>query len=135
MKPTHDVATAHELGEMDRRIEYSIGRLLRIGVILAAVVTLAGAVLLLAHAGSTPVSFHAFHGVEPALLTVTGILRAAVTGNSRAIVELGLLLLIATPIARVAATMVAFIWQRDATYVVVSGIVLGMLLYGLLFGK
>jgi uncharacterized membrane protein len=81
-----------------------------------------------------PVSFGAFHGVEPALLSVTGIIRAALAGNSRAITELGLLLLIATPIARVAATLVAFIWQRDATYVVVSGIVLGMLLYGLLFG-
>jgi uncharacterized membrane protein len=55
--------------------------------------------------------------------------------QSESIVQLGLLLLIATPVARVALTLVAFILQRDRTYVGVTALVLALLLYGLLFGK
>ena len=56
-------------------------------------------------------------------------------GQSASIVQLGVVLLIATPIARVAFTLVAFAIQRDRTYVIITLIVLGLLLYGLLFGK
>jgi uncharacterized membrane protein len=55
--------------------------------------------------------------------------------QSESIVQLGLLLLIATPVARVAFTLVAFVLQRDRTYVVVTSIVLALLLYGLVFGN
>ncbi len=50
--------------------------------------------------------------------------------------QLGLVLLIATPVARVAFTLVAFVLQRDRTYVVDHvRSVLALLLYGLLFGR
>ena len=49
--------------------------------------------------------------------------------------KLGLLVLIATPIARVACTLVAFALQRDRTYVGITAIVLALLLYGLVLGK
>jgi len=55
--------------------------------------------------------------------------------RSEAIVQLGLLLLIATPVARVALTLAAFVLQRDRTYVVVTTLVLALLLYGLVFGN
>ena len=47
-------------------------------------------------------------------------------------IQLGLLLLIATPVARVAFSLVAFIRQRDRTYIVITTIVLGLLLYSLM---
>ncbi|MGH7621340.1 MAG: DUF1634 domain-containing protein [Gemmatimonadaceae bacterium] len=49
-------------------------------------------------------------------------------------VQFGLLLLILTPIVRVAFTLVAFVLQRDGTYIVVTAIVLALLLFGLVFG-
>jgi len=42
--------------------------------------------------------------------------------------------LIATPIARVVFSLLAFLWQRDWTYVMVTAIVLGLLVYSL-FGR
>jgi uncharacterized membrane protein len=48
-----------------------------------------------------------------------------------AVIQLGLLLLIATPIARVALSLLAFVKQHDRTYIVVTAIVLGLLLYSL----
>ena len=47
-------------------------------------------------------------------------------------VQLGLLLLIATPIARVVLAAVGFAFERDRMYVVVSLIVLAVLLFSLL---
>jgi uncharacterized membrane protein len=49
--------------------------------------------------------------------------------NSRSIIRLGILLLIATPIMRVAFCVYSFATQKDKIYVVVSGIVLTVLLY------
>jgi uncharacterized membrane protein len=54
--------------------------------------------------------------------------------HGRGLIQLGLLILIATPIARVAFSVVAFLYQRDWTYVVVTLIVLGLLVYSLLGG-
>ena len=46
---------------------------------------------------------------------------------------MGLLLLIATPVARVAFSVAAFAEQRDRLYVVVTSIVLLLLIYSLLY--
>jgi uncharacterized membrane protein len=54
--------------------------------------------------------------------------------RGRGIIQLGLLLLIATPIARVALSVVAFAIQRDRLYVVATLIVLAVLMYSLTGG-
>ena len=68
------------------------------------------------------------------LRSLGGIVRGAFAGQPLAIVQLGLVLLIATPVARVAFTLVAFVVQRDRTYVAITAIVLALLLFGLVFG-
>ncbi|HVX39923.1 MAG TPA: DUF1634 domain-containing protein [Gemmatimonadaceae bacterium] len=119
----------------DQEIDQVIGRLLQIGVLLAAVVVLVGGVLLLKQHGGTSVSFATFRGEPDTLSSLMGVWRGVLALNSRAIVQFGLLLLIATPIARVALTLGAFVILRDKTYVVVTTIVLVLLLYGILYGK
>jgi uncharacterized membrane protein len=74
-------------------------------------------------------NYRLFHGVPVGLNTIHGILAGALALDSRAIIQLGLLLLIATPIARVALSLFAFAKQRDSTYVVITAIVLGILLW------
>jgi uncharacterized membrane protein len=119
----------------DHAVEQVIGRLLQLGVLLAALVVLVGAVLLLMQHGRTPVDYSVFHGEPDGLRSIAGILRGVMAARSEAIVQLGLLLLIATPVARVALTLAAFVLQRDRTYVVVTTLVLALLLYGLVFGN
>ena len=118
----------------DHAVEQFIGRLLQIGVLIAATITLLGGALLLMHHGGSPVEYAVFRGEPSYLRSLSGIAGAALRGDSRAIAQLGLVVLIATPIARVAFTLVAFALQRDRVYVGVTLIVLVLLLFGLLFG-
>jgi len=115
----------------DQRVEAIVGNLLRLGVCLAAGVVLLGGVHYLLHHGSAAPDYHVFRG-EPAYLRgLGGIWRDARGLHSRGVIQLGLLLLIATPMARVAFSVFAFLRQRDWMYVVVTLIVLAVLLYSL----
>ena len=76
-----------------------------------------------------------FVGEPTPYCTVAGIIRGSATFHDRNIIQLGLLLLIATPIARVAFSAVAFALERDRLYVVITLIVLGVLLFSLAGGR
>ncbi len=118
----------------DATIERMVSVLLRSGVVVSAVVVSAGGVYYLARHGHEYADHHTFHG-EPSIDRVVGqIIAGAITLRPRSIIQLGLLLLIATPIARVAFSLVAFALERDRTYVVITAIVLTVLLYSLISG-
>ena len=119
----------------DHEIQQAIGRLLQIGVLVAAGVTLLGGTLLLVQHGGDPIAHQTFQGEPAALESIVGIFRGALAFNGEAIAQLGLLLLIATPVARVAFTLFAFTLQRDRKYIVITSIVLALLVYALAFGK
>jgi len=67
-----------------------------------------------------------------ALRSPLGIVRAAAAGDRQARVQIGILLLIATPIARVLFATLGFAAQRDWLYVAISTVVLVLLAYSLL---
>jgi uncharacterized membrane protein len=117
----------------DHAVQQAIGGVLRFGVLLAAAVTLFGGVLMLIQHGGNPVVLGTFRGEPTILKTLGGIVGSALTGNGDAVAQLGLVLLIATPVARVALTLVAFALQRDRAYVLITTIVLVLLVYGLVF--
>jgi len=119
----------------DHEVQQAIGGLLRLGVIIAAVVTCVGGALLLTQHGGDPVAHQTFQGEPAALESIVGIVRGALSFDGDAIAQFGLLLLIATPVARVAFTLVAFALQGDRKYVVITSIVLSLLVYALVFGK
>jgi uncharacterized membrane protein len=119
----------------DHDVQQAIGGLLRLGVIVAAAVTCLGGVLLLLQHGRDPVAHQTFQGEPQALESIASIFRGALAFNGDSIAQLGLLLLIATPVARVAFTLVAFALHRDRKYVVITSIVLALLVYALVFGK
>jgi uncharacterized membrane protein len=116
----------------DEQVEQIVGNLLRGGVLLAAGVVVIGGVLYLIRYGATSPNYHIFHGEPKDLRTLSGIVADAVSLRRRGLIELGLLLLIATPIVRVAFSVFAFALQRDYTYVLITLIVLGVLIYSLL---
>lgn len=123
---------ASENNWTDRRIENVMGNLLRAGVMLAAFVVSMGAVIYLVRHGHAPVDYRIFHGEPADLRTVRGIVRDSWAVGGRAIIQFGLLLLIATPVVRVAFSILAFAKERDGTYVVFTLIVFSILLYSLL---
>lgn len=115
----------------DRRLETIIGQLLRAGVLLAAAVVLIGAVLYLAQSHAEITDYHHFAMERHSLRNVEGIVRLTGHLNSLAIIQLGLVLLIATPVARVIMAGVGFYIEKDWLYTVVCAIVLGVLLFSL----
>jgi len=115
----------------DENVESIIGILLRVGVVVAATVVLAGGAWHLAHNGGAAPDYRVFRGEPTELRSITGVWNGLRHGHNRSVIQLGLLLLIATPVARVAFAAVAFALERDRTYVAISLIVLCTLLYSL----
>jgi uncharacterized membrane protein len=116
----------------DHRIEVILGNLLRSGVLLSAAVVLSGACVYLFHHGHEPADYRIFRGEPSEFRTIAGVIHSAVHGRGRGLIQLGLLLLIATPIARVAFSIVGFGIERDRMYVAFTLIVLAILLSSLL---
>ncbi len=113
----------------ERRLDIVIGTLLRAGVVLAAAVVLFGASVYLTRHGFEHPSYKTFRGEPADLRTMTGVAHEVAGFRGRGIIQLGLLLLIATPIARVAFSAWAFARLGDGRYVVITLIVLGLLLF------
>lgn len=119
--------TAHK-----RDLEASLANLLTAGTAIAAVVLLVGLVMYLLREYETLLDFRDF--VARRQSGVFGVFRDAAQMDGASVMQLGVVLLILTPVTRVLFTLFAFLYKRDWMYVVVTVIVLSVLLYGL-FGN
>jgi uncharacterized membrane protein len=120
------------LEQTDKLIDAIMGRLLRTGVVLAALVVLLGGVIFLARHPVPVTNYHVFQGEPKEFRTIPGIFREAMAFHGQGLIQFGLLILIATPISRVTFSAFAFFYERDWKYVVFTLIVLGLLLFSLL---
>ncbi len=127
--------TNAQSGWNDEKMEASIGLLLRVGVTVSAVVIAIGGALYLFHPTGPRPGYRVFRGPSAALSHPVVILHGALAGDSRSIISLGLLLLIATPIARMVLAAIGFLLEKDWMYTGISLLVLAILLYSLIFGR
>jgi len=118
----------------DELVERVIGSLLRFGVLLAAMVVLGGGIALLVGHGGQGTHYAVFRGEPSSLRSIPAIAGGAFGGDPRSIVQFGLLLLIATPVARVAFSVVAFWLEKDRMYVAITAVVLAVLVFSLTGG-
>lgn len=116
----------------DQRLETIIGNLLRTGVLLAAAVVFAGGAFYLVMHHADRISFRTFVVEGADLRTLAGIVKSAGHLQSEGLIQFGLLLLIATPVARVALAVAGFVLERDRMYAVVSLLVLVILVFSLM---
>jgi uncharacterized membrane protein len=116
----------------DRQVDEIIGALLRYGVTVSAGVVAAGGIWYLIQYGAASPGYHVFRGEPEYLRHLSGIVTGIPGFHCRRMMQLGLVLLISTPVARVAFSVVAFMLQRDRTYVAITLIVLGVLLFSLM---
>lgn len=121
-------------GMTDARMESAMGRLLQVGVLCAASIVLLGGVMYILHHGAERVAYVTFQPRPLDLRHPSALLRQVRQSGSRGLLECGILILLATPICRVVFALASFALQRDRLYIVVSAIVLGALLFGLLDG-
>ena len=109
----------------DRQMDVIIAKILRAGVALAAAIVLAGGVWHLAASAGSPAAYGRFTGI-PGIRALTALPAPEV------VILVGLLLLIATPVARVAFSLAAFAVEKDWAYVAITAVVLGVLGYSIL---
>ena len=118
----------------DDRVERILGTLLQSGVIISAVVVLAGGILYILRYARVPVHYENFVAERGSLRSLGAVGKNALHGDGRAIIQCGLLLLIATPVARVLFSIIAFELEKDRLYVVLTLIVFLILIYSLFGG-
>lgn len=115
----------------DEKLDIAIGRTLQTGVLLAALVVLVGGVMYLLHVKGPRPDYSHFRGVAEYLRTPAGMWHGAMHGDAQSVIQLGLLVLIATPVVRVILAGAGFLLERDRLYFWVSAIVLAVLCYSL----
>jgi uncharacterized membrane protein len=118
----------------DQRVETIVAGLLRAGVLLAAAVVALGGVIFLVRHGRAMPQYARFVGEPFEMRIVSGIIRGTVSFHGRNIIQLGLLILIATPVVRVAFSVIAFALEHDRLYVGITLIVFAVLLFSLAGG-
>jgi len=118
----------------DQEMEVEIGHMLRFGVTLSAIVVFFGGILYLMHTSGPVLDYVHFHGTPEQLRTVAGVVHGALRLNAESVIQLGVLLLIATPVARVAFCIWGFARQRDRLYMAISSVVFLILIYSLVSG-
>ena len=127
---TPQAVDANRDGGVDMLLAY----VLLAGVLGAAVLVFSGGVIYLYTHWHATAAYQVFRGQPPELRSVAGAFKSARVLTGEGLIELGLLLLIATPIARVALSVILFARQRDWLYVGVTLLVLALLTYSLLAG-
>ena len=115
----------------EQHLECLLSNLLKYGVLTASAVVLLGGILYLIRHGGEPARYQFFQGEPSEFRSPAGVVSAVLSGSRRGIIQLGILLLIATPITRVLVSMVAFLLQREFLYVIVTLLVLTSLTYSL----
>ena len=115
----------------DEKLESIVGNLLRTGVSVAAIVVFVGGAIFLIHHGQSYPAYHVFQGEPENLKSIPAIFRYALQMHGAGIIQVGLLMLIATPVVRVAFSVVGFALERDRLYVAFTLMVLAILLYSL----
>ena len=115
----------------DEKSELIVSILLQVGVIAASTLVLLGGVMYLFEHSTAEVDLHTFKGEPPDLRSLEGVVQDILKLRPLGIIQLGILVLLATPVARVAFSVYAFLRQRDYLYMAFTLLVLGILLFSL----
>lgn len=116
----------------EQKLEYLVSSLLKYGVFLASTIVLIGGTLYLIRHGAESANYKVFRGEPDFLRSPVGVVKAVFCGSHLGMIQFGLLVLIATPVIRVAFSLLTFLWQRDFTYIIVTLLVMTGLIYSLI---
>jgi len=119
----------------DKDMQVIIGWILRAGVVLSMGFVFIGGLLYLYRHGHSIPDYQVFKGVPYFIRSNEGIIQGILNGKGQAIIQAGIILLIATPVIRVAFSAVGFIIEKDYLYTVITLVVLLILIGSMVYGK
>jgi uncharacterized membrane protein len=118
----------------DTDMQAIIGWVLRAGVFVSMLIVFIGGVIYLSRHSSEHIDYHEFKGVPDFVHTLPGIFHGILDGRGRAIIQAGILLLIATPVLRIIFSAVGFMIEKDYLYVGITLLVLLIIVSAMLTG-
>lgn len=119
----------------DTDVEQLVGQLLRYGVLTASLVAFIGGVYyIIAHGSSAVPTYHTFKGEASGYTTYGGIIKGALAFRPAEVIQLGVLLLIATPILRIMFSLIGFVLEKDKLYIIITLIVLTIMMTSIFGG-
>ncbi len=119
----------------DKDMQAIIGWILRIGISASMVLVFIGGVFFVYRHGHSIPDYKDFKGVPYFIHNTGGILEGVRNLKGQAIIQLGIILLIATPVIRVAFSAIGFILEKDHLYTLITLIVLLIILVSMLTGR
>jgi uncharacterized membrane protein len=124
--------------EVVHRVEVIIARLLRWGVLTSLVLMLAGTLISFLRSGRYG---HTSDDVQRMISesgnfphNIRWLVEGLATFRGQQLIVLGLLLLILTPVLRVAVSIVAYLIERDFAFVLITSTVLALLILSFFVG-
>ncbi len=130
--------TVHREAHPETGLRPLVSTLLRYGVSIAAFVMMVGMILLLIQVGPRAfISMPEIRSPEAGtdLTSLRAVLQELVPPEPEAVMDTGVLLLVATPVLTVGASVIAFALEADWLYVVISGLVFALLLFAFSLGR
>ncbi|PWK77701.1 putative membrane protein [Mucilaginibacter oryzae] len=118
----------------DTDMQAVIGWILRAGVLVSMSIVFIGGVIYLYRHGHAHVDYTTFVGVPDFVSSPGGIIRGIFTLRGRAIIQAGIILLIATPVIRVIFSAIGFIIEKDYLYTAITLVVLLIIFSSMLSG-
>lgn len=115
----------------DREMQLIMGNLLRAGVLLSMTVVFIGGVIYLFGFGHLQADYREFVLDEAGFFSLASIWSGLLELNGKAIIQLGIVLLIFTPISRVILAVISFFMERDYLYVLIGLLILSIILFSL----
>lgn len=116
----------------DIDLSRSVGNLLRIGVFLSVITSLVGFIKLFIEGFKMPKHYEELGSKTGNILAE--FWHSLMKLDGMAIIQLGILFLIFTPLMRIIFALVGYLKERDYTYVVISLIVIGIMVVSFLMG-
>lgn len=115
-------------------MEIIIGQLLRYGVALSSIMVIIGGITYLYRHGYEVEHYSMFNGEPSGYTSLYGVIKGVSENKGREIIQLGVIVLIATPIFRVAFSALAFIIEKDYLYVFITLLVLSIIIFSMTGG-
>ena len=119
----------------DKDMQLVIGWILRVGVVISMTIVFIGGVFYLYRHGHSIPQYHTFKSVPFFVQNASGLINGVFTLKGQAIIQLGILLLIITPILRVAFSIIGFIIEKDYLYTFITIVVLLIIMASMFTGQ
>ncbi|MFD0765658.1 DUF1634 domain-containing protein [Mucilaginibacter lutimaris] len=108
----------------DKDMQAVIGWVLRAGVFVSMFIVFIGGIIYLMRHGQSVANYHRFVGVPDFIHSPRGVINGIINLRGRAIIQAGIVLLIATPVVRVIFSAIGFMLEKDYLYTAITFIVL-----------